>query len=103
MLCSCKAKTKTVCPQHSNTGRGGGGGYLGSAEWSEARHREKQGANRERWVSGSAISDLCGPRSWMRGRVHDAERAPLGQDEGGRGERERRGQDIGGSLVQRGA
>ena len=31
----------------------GGGGYLGSAGWSEARCRDN-GANRERWVSGSA-------------------------------------------------
>ena len=45
VLCSRKVKTKTVCPQHSNTGRGGGG-YLRSAGWSEARYREK-GANRE--------------------------------------------------------
>ena len=67
--CSCKAKTKTVCPQHGKQKRkekkGGACSPGVRRGQSEARHREK-GANRGRWVSGSARQG-GGHEGWWQG------------------------------------
>ena len=61
--CSCKAKTETVCPQHSKQ-KGKGKKrkveriYLGSAVQSEARYRER-GVNWGGLESSAEVKSLC--------------------------------------------